>query len=298
MEMNLPNSERFNLMEYTMDKIESLQDEGDGYYTGKFFGQPILLRYLGELNDNLNKTIEKYSYVNHKSLTINYGIVTERDEIKSTEKIYIIRELIDPFKNFYFITNFEHHNKLIVIYQIICLFEYLHSFGIYYKYLKPQKIFIYEDVRIKLLNLIQTDTLDREHIINGPLNDDIRFFCPDVYNPSVEDIDKPYIDIYTIGCHLFYAIYNDLPWKNHESKKDILKSYISGKVFLEEGSMNNGYFAEHDPYVVGIIKRCITNGYESMAELKEDFESIPEIVLFKYEKFREFDYEKGNIDIK
>jgi hypothetical protein len=203
MENYLLNSHRFNLAEYQRSAIENLQDEGNGYLTGKFYDQPVLLRYLGDYDEHLSLLIEKYSCIDHKTLTINYGVICKKESNdKFIEKVHIIRELIESFKNFYFITNFEYHNKLIIIYQIICLFEYLHSFDIFYKYLKPQKIFIFEDIKVKILNLIQADTFQPNDIINGSLNDDLRFFCPDLYNPSILD---------SIGCHLFYeSITNSL----------------------------------------------------------------------------------------
>jgi serine/threonine protein kinase len=294
--MENTNYLKFNLLEIKYEQIEILQDEGNGYKTGIFYGQPVVLRRIGQNTENVRKMFLKYANINHAMLTINYGIVL-KEEADSTgelcEFIYVIRELFEG-KNFYFITNFEHHNKLIVIYQIILLFEYLHSFGVYYKFLKPQKIFLYHDVKVKVLNLIQYDHFERNDIINGPLNDDIRFFCPDIFNPEVEDLDKAYIDIYNIGCHIFYAVYQQLPWKDYESKADILKSYSKGEIFInnDDGGLKS-YYAEHDPAIVEIIKKCLGKQYVDINELKADFEDLPEIILYKYEGYKEFDYDTG-----
>jgi serine/threonine protein kinase len=292
--------QKFNLMEFTFEEIENLQDEGEGYYSGKFFGQPVLLRYLGEYNDSLRSVIEKYSYISHSDLTINYGIIVKKEVIggKAVEKVYVIRELVEG-KNFYFITGLEYHNKLIVMYQITCLMEYLHSFDIFYKYLKPQKILIYEDIKVKVLNLLQQDVFELNNIISGPLNDHTRFLCPDLYNPDNKaNLEQPFVDIYSIGCHLYYAIFNELPWTGCESKNQILANYLKGDIFLQEGTMKNSYFAEHDPFVVEMVRKCLTKGYNTISELKEDFQSLPEIILYNYEGYRDFDYVTGNFSIK
>jgi serine/threonine protein kinase len=279
------NTKRFNMMEFKFEQIENLvEKEGTDYYTGKLFGQPVVLRYIGEFSESLQTKILNFSQVNHSLLELTYGIVVKPEQEK--EHLYEIRELVEG-KNFYSITNYTLHNKLVILYEILSLIEYLHSFNIYYKFLKPQKILLYKDIKAKVLNLTPSNLNEREHILTSPLNDDLRFYCPDIYNLSVKDLEKPYIDIYNFGSLMFYAIYNQLPWLNCQSKEEILKNYINGESFLPDDRNNEK--------VDKVIKKCLFKQYETVTQLREDFEGLNEIGLYNKSGIVDFDYEMRKI---
>jgi serine/threonine protein kinase len=280
------NTKRFNMMEFKFEQIENpVEKEGSDYYTGKFFGQPVVLRYIGEFSEGLQSQILNFSQVNHSLLEITYGIVVKNDINTNKEYLYEIRELVEG-KNFYATTNYSFHNKIVILYQIVSLIEYLHSFNVFYKFLKPTKILLYKDIKVKVLNLTPSNFNERDQILSSPLNDDLRFYCPDIYNPQVIDLEKAYIDIYNIGCLMFYAIYDELPWLGCQSKEEILKCYLSGESFFKDSTGK-------DEKVIEMIRKCLFRQYETVTELRKDLESLKEIELFKESGFVDFDYEKG-----
>jgi serine/threonine protein kinase len=282
------NTKRFNMMEFKYDQIENpVVNEGSDYITGKLYGQPVVLRYIGEFSEELQQRILSFSQINHSLLEITYGIAVNIDGNK--EQLYEIRELVEG-KNFYSIANYVTHNKLVILYQLVSLIEYLHSFNVCYTFLKPPKILLYKDLRVKVLNLTSTNYNERDNVINAPLNDDLRFYCPDIYNNGVTDLNKPYIDIYNIGCFMFYAIYNQLPWNECQSKEEILKKYQNGETFLLDNNEN-----KKDEKIFEMIFKCLNKGYENITELRKDFESLKEIEKYKQDGFIDFDYEKGKI---
>lgn len=286
-------AEKFNMMEITLDQIEQLESKGEAYYTGLLYGMPVIIRKLGENTDKLQQLISGFSKYNHPSLTINYAVIikTESNNGIEIENVYIVRELVKG-KDFYCLTTMDNHNRLVILYKIICLLEYLHSFNIFYKFLRPSKIIISKDANVKLLNLIQMDQFKLEHLkTKALLNDEYRFYCPELFknSSSSEDLNKPYIDIYSVGCLIYYAIFQSMPWKDYQSKEEILSAYLNKKDFIPE----NDIIDDENSNIYKIIKCCLNGDYTSIGLLREDFEKLPQIALYLENGHVNFDYTKG-----
>lgn len=278
-------SEKYNLMNIQFDQIEQLEDKlGDGDYTGLLYGMPVIIRYIGINNESLQLIVSNLSKFNHPSFPINYGIMMKNNQV------YIVRDLVKG-KNFFSATNLDFHNLLVIIYKVICALEFIHSFNEYFTFLRPSKIICTTDINAKILDFIKDDKEILESLKKTPLNDEIRFYCPELYenNPNMKN---PFYDIYSVGCLIFYGVFQELPWKDCNSKEEILYLYKNKEIFLESESNyeNNKNFHR-------IVKMCLNNEYKSISELKEEWEKLEEIILFIKNDYVKVDYTKGKIKL-
>lgn len=292
LEKNNNISDKFNLMLINFSQIESVEERlGNGDYTGLLYGMPVIIRHIGKNTERLQEIVSDMSKYSHPNLTINYGIMLKPAD-DGEERVYIVRDLVQG-KNFYSSANLNNHNKLVVIYKMICVFEFLHSFDVFYIFLHPNNIIIGKDISVKIIDLIKDNEMKLEEIRKNPFNDEMRFFCPDLYNPNIDTTSllNPYVDIYSIGCHIFYAFFQELPWKNYNTKEEILNAYLNKETFLEDESRYGS-----DSFNIStfkIVSKCLSKDYSSIDELKNDLEEFEQIDRFIKDDFVDVDYEKG-----
>jgi serine/threonine protein kinase len=145
-------SEKYNLMEITKDKLDQIDENkvGPGVHIGLLYGMPVILYNIGKNTTFIQNTVSELSKYNHPSLALNYGYLIEKEktsEYKDTNKVYIVRELVIG-KNLHNIRLYHVHDRLVILYKLICLLEYLHSFDIFYLFLHPAKAIITQDLEI------------------------------------------------------------------------------------------------------------------------------------------------------
>jgi serine/threonine protein kinase len=288
-------TEKFNLMQISFDQIEHMEKKEDDIYTGLLYGMPVIVKYMGENNEFLQNLISDLSKYSHPGLAINYGIAAKFED--NLEKIFVVRELILGC-NFYSITELKYQdkvsvfNKLVAIYKLVCIFEFLHSFQQYYYFLFPKKIIITKDINVKLIDFMKNNNEILMKIKNSPLNDDFRFIHPLLLKGESSDKDGQSYDLYSIGCLIFYAIFEELPWKDFNSKEDIIAAYSENPSFLKD---QNSYGRKE---IFEIIEKCLKGDYNDVEDLRNELSELPEIKdhLDNNDKV-EVDYEKGKIII-
>jgi serine/threonine protein kinase len=281
-------AELYGLMELSFDQIDQLEDTiGDGDFTGLLFGMPVIIRYLGYNSERLQSLVRNLSIYNHPSTPINYGIMIKKE---NSEKVYIVRELFRG-KNFFSICNIDIYNKIIIIYKLICLLEFLHSFDVYYIFLKPGKIIFSSVMIVKLLDIVKDDEELLNNLKKTPFNDEIRFYCPELYNKTItlDDLKSPKFDIYSVGCIIFYAIFQELPWKDYNNKEEILNLYTNNENFLEEETKYNNEYI----HIIKLVRKCLNNEFVNISELKSEWEKFPEVVNYIKNDYVNVDFQKG-----
>ncbi len=295
-------SEKFNLMEVQKDRIEQLEENklGNRTHTGLLYGMPIVIRYIGKNNETVQSIVSDLSKYNHPSLALNYGYMLDKNS-EQEEEVYVIRELIKG-KNFFAAKGYTLHDQLVILYKIICIIEFLHSFNIYFKNLRPDKIIITDDVEIKLVDNIKND----EEFFNnlreqGTLSkDSYKYICPELFEITEKITDNKKLkkyDLYSLGCLMFFAATGKNPWENHNSKKDIIGAYnySQASFFIKDKDLvkthdSTGKLSE-------IIEKCLTNQYEEINKLREDFGKFPQVGFYLRDDLLEFNFKEGIIFI-
>ena len=131
-------SEEYNLMDIPKEKLDKLELNkiGHGVHIALLYGNPVILNIIGKNNTQIQKAVSKLSKHNHPSLALNYGftIFKNSGEYQDEDYVYIVRELVKG-KNFNNIHSYHIHDRLVMLYKLICLLEFLHSFDLYYLFL-------------------------------------------------------------------------------------------------------------------------------------------------------------------
>jgi serine/threonine protein kinase len=289
-------ADKFNMMLINFEQIENPENKlGNDDYTGLLFGMPVVIRYRGINSEKLQNLISDKSKYAHPNLSINYGIILKNEN--NVEKVYIARDLVKG-KNFFSISNLSLHNKLVILYKILCVLEFLHSFNFYYLFLAPKVIIVTNDINVKIVDLIKDDEEFFEKVKNNHLNDNSRFYHPDLLNNNnllnnFDNTKKAELDIFSFGCLLFYSIFQELPWKNCNSKEEIIEMVTKKQTFLEEESQYS-LSTDLDREMYKIINSCLNCDYkDGVKPLREKFETFPEIKKFIEEDYVDIDYEVG-----
>ena len=296
----MTESEKYNLMEISSEKLDQISYDkvGPGVHVAILYGMPVILKCIGKNNEETQVIVSDLSKYNHPSLALNYGFNIDKksENYQKTDKVYIVRELVKG-KNFHNIGNYHIHDKLVLLYKLICLLEFLHSFDVYYLFLHPTKIIITDDLEIKVIDHIKVNEDKLANIKIQSLNDETRFISPDLFK-KVDYSDKDLlnkIDLYTFGCLLFYSTTGELPWMKIENKDDIIKAWQQSKkcLFLESVE----HYTEDIIKVYHIIEKLLHYKYTSTEQVRLDFEKIPEVKDYLTNGTLMFDFEEESLKI-
>lgn len=298
--------DKYNLMDIAYNKLDQIVRDkvGNGVHVALLYGMPVILNRIGKNNISVQSTVSDLSKYNHPSLALNYGYMIEREnpssegEYSENDTTYIVRELVKG-KNFHNIGSFHYHDRLVLLYKLACLLEFLHSFNVYYLFLHPSKIIITDDIEVKLVDHIKINDDKHTIIKTQPLNDEARFIYPDLFS-QIDKIDKLdnktklYIDLYSFGCIAYYSMTGELPWGNKESKEEIVDSWLSTV------SNNNSYIdflREENTYnsetkkLYNLIEKLLTGKYDNTEEVRVALESLPEVQEYLKDGTLKFDFD-------
>ena len=288
-------SEKFNLMEVQKDRIEQLEENklGNRTHTGLLYGMPIVIRFIGKNVETVQQIVSDLSKYNHPSLALNYGYMLDKNS-EGEEEVYVIRELIKG-KNFFAAKGYTLHDQLVILYKTICIIEFLHSFNIYFKNLRPDKIIITDDVEIKLVDNIKNDdeffgALKDQLILT---KDSYRYICPELYEikDKITDHEKlKKFDLYSLGCLMFFSVTGKNPWEGYNAKKDIINAYNQSPAAFFIIEKEN--ITTTDKKLASIIERCLTNQFDDVNKLREEFGKFPQVILYLKDDVLEFDFKK------
>ena len=279
-------SEKYNLMEIKIDKIEEKTPHDAELNKGLLYGMVIAYRSIGQNTEECQSYVSDLSKYNHPSLSLVYGFAIDKDN----EMVYIIREWVSGHcfidKELF---NKDSHDRLVLLYKIICLFEFLHSFEISYNFLTPNKVIVTVDMDIKVIDLIKIDYSLHNRIKSGKYSNQLHFLHPKTFEKDFEIDKKTFIkdfDIYSIGCLIYYAISQKLPFSECHSLDELIKAK-SGKPDpfpFENDQMENAYH---------IAEKCLNGELESMEKLKDEFSKLPDVDDFIKTETINFNYNEG-----
>lgn len=290
--------EKYNLMEISKDKLDQIGENtvGSGVHVGLLYGMPIILYGIGRNTPQIQEIVSDLSKYNHPSLALNYGFLIDKqsEDYQESDKVYIVRELVKG-KNFHNIVTYHIHDRLVLLYKLICLMEFLHSFDVYYLFLHPSKIIITDDLEIKVVDHIKVN----EDVLNNlklqSLNDESRFIIPELFssNFKLDKVDSSallYADLYSFGCLLFYSVVGELPWSKMENKEDILKFRLQNelKSFLD----NEENYPDEIKKVYTIIDKLLNNKYSTTEQVRVEIENLSEVQDYIKNGTLMFDFEE------
>lgn len=286
-------SDKFNLMEITLSKLDQLDKNkvGQGVHIALLYGMPVILTKIGKNITYIQDKIADLSKYNHPSLALNYGFLIDKEnstevDYTETDDVYVVRELVKG-KNFHNLSAFHIHDRLVLLYKLVCLLEFLHSFDVYYYFLHPTKIIITDDLEVKVVDLIKIDEDKYYSLRSQVLDDEARFIHPDLLSDQVINLEKLdnkqmklSYDLYEFGCLLYYAVTGEVPWIEYETRDEINNAWIS--------TVNNNYskvdfLRDEDTYnpdmkrFYSMIDKLLCGKYESTEKLREEFSEIPEV---------------------
>lgn len=290
-------SEKYNLMKITEDKLDQIGKNavGPNVHVGLLYGMPVILYLIGKNTAVTQSIVSDLSKYNHPYLALNYGFYIDNDtkveDYKEADNVYIVRELVKG-KNFHNITAYDIHDRLVLLYKLICLLEFLHSFGVYYLFLHPSKIIITDDLEIKVVDHIKVNEDVLSNINLQSLNDETRFICPELFNATKlegsKNEDKQKIDLFSFGCILFYSVTGELPWSTMENKQDIYNCFNQNKeVFLK----SEEHYPEEIKKVYGLIDKLLNLKVLNTEEVRVEMEKLPEIIEYNKNGTLKFDFE-------
>lgn len=294
--------DKYNLMEISISKLDQIDRDkvGPGCHVALLYGMPVILNKIGKNTNFIQDTVANLSKFNHPSLALNYGFMIEKqegqneDDFSENDSTYIVRELVKG-KNFHNINSFHYHDKLVLLYKLICLLEFLHSFDIYYIFVHPSKIIITDDLEVKLVDHIKINEDKLNSIKSQPLNDEARFIFPELFYKDDLRLDKAenkkllQIDLYSFGAVFFYAITGELPWASFESKEEIIQNYknsVSPCVISTESSYNDDF-----KNVSELILGLLTFKFDNTEKVRSAFEKLPEVQEYLKNGTLKFDFE-------
>lgn len=291
----------YNLMKVSFDKIENIEkDKVDkDIHVGVLLGMPVVLYKIGKNTKENQEIVSELSKYNHPSLALYYGYTIE--SIEEIETTYLIRELVSG-KNFHSINKYHLHDKLIILYKICCLIEYMHSFNISFNILHPTKIIITDDIEIKLIDHInneQSKTKQFQLSIEEKYNDDeLRFIHPNLLF-NINDNEKYNIflyDSYSFGCLMIYGIYDIFPFDEYENISQIINLSNEERVSVHKKLINNRKNTNTDRFLTPILNlmKGISNNSNTppIEEMRLFLEKQNEVQEYKRDGTYKFDFDE------
>ena len=279
-------SEKYNLMEIKLEKIEEKTPHDTELNKGLLYGMVIAYRVIGNNNEECQQYVSDLSKYNHPSLSLVYGFAIE----KESNVVNIIREWVSGhcfLDKELFLK--DSHDRLVLLYKIICLFEFLHSFDISYNFLTPNKVIVTVDMDIKVIDLIKMDYSVHSRIKKGKYTQQFHFLHPKVFEPDFNIEKKTFLkdlDIYSIGCLIYYAISNKIPFAGCQTIEELIKAK-TGKLDAFEDS------TEQLKQAYEIANKCLSGQYESVEKLKDEFSKLQDVDDFIKNETINFNYNEG-----
>lgn len=279
-------SEKYNLMEIKIEKIEEKTPHDTELNKGLLYGMVIAYRSIGENNFECQSYVSDLSKYNHPSLSLVYGFAIE----KENNLVNIIREWVSGHcfldKELF---NKDTHDRLVLLYKIICLFEFLHSFEISYNFLTPNKVIVTVDMDIKVIDLIKIDYSVYKRMISGKYSHQLNFLHPKVFDKDFEIDKKTFLkdfDIYSIGCLIYNAISQKIPFSSCNSVEELI---IAKSGQLDAFEFGNDQIKS----AFEIAENCLSQKYDSIEKLKNDFSNLPDVDDFIKNETINFNYNEG-----
>lgn len=291
-------SDKYNLMEISFNKLDYLAKNklGNCEHCALLYGMPVVLKKVGKNNSKTQDIVSELAKYNHPSIALNYGFIIDSNANNSSsdftedDDVYIVRELVKG-KNFNNITSYHLHDRLVLLYKLFCLMEYLHSFNVYYITFRPSKIIITDDLEIKLLDSIKINENILNTIKSVSIQNEFRFIHPDLLDNNNNNFNNLELsslrqyDLYSFGCLMYYSISGNLPWKSISNKEDIVNHYNKqlNKCFLNIENNNNSTIMfnkesnENTDRFEGLILNLLNNKFDKSETVRTELESIPEV---------------------
>lgn len=294
------DNDKFNLMEISVEKLEQrIKNESHpDIQLGVLYSMPVVLRNIGKNDDKVENIVSSMAKYNHPTLSLNYGYMLDKDELNPNENVvYIVRELVRG-KNFHSIFNYHIHDRLVFLYKIICLLEFLHSFDFCYIFLHPNKLIITDEVDIKLIDHIKMNDeklLQFQHK-SGLISDEERFISPELYKITsllkCSDDQKKKFDLYSFGCLFFYAVTGELPWGKLDSVEKISEQFSKESNFLEFENNYPESCKKLLPLISNILSQKLTT-----EEVRLEMEKFQEIIEYNKDAKLMFDFEGASLKV-
>lgn len=294
------DNDRFNLMEISVDKLEqrNKNENTPDIQLGVLYSMPVVLRNIGKNSEKVENIVASMAKYNHPTFALNYGYMLDKiEEYPNENFVFIVRELVKG-KNFHSIFNYHIHDRLVFLYKIICLLEFLHSFDFCYIFLHPNKLIITEEVDIKLVDHIK---INDEKLLNfqhksGSISDEERFISPDLYKitslDKCSDDQKKRFDIYSFGCLMFYAVTGELPWSKYDSIEKINVEFSKENKFIENS------YPEESKNALTLVEKIIPITSKMTAEeVRIEMEKFTEIKEYNKDGKLMFDFENASLKV-
>jgi serine/threonine protein kinase len=283
-------SEKYNLMEIRLEKIEEKTPHDNELNKGLLYGMVIAYRLVGSNNEECQTYVSDLSKYNHPSLSLVYGFAIDKD----TNSVNIIREWVSGHcfidKELF---NKDAHDRLVLLYKIICLFEFLHSFEISYNFLTPNKVIVTVDMDIKVIDLIKIDYTVLNKLKSGKYNTQLNFLHPKVFENDFIIDKKTFIkefDIYSIGCLIYFAITQSIPFASATNLEELITAKSGKLESFQDG--NEELKAAYE-----IASKCLSGEIDSVEKLKEEFCKLPDVDDFIKNETINFNYNEGKLMI-
>lgn len=287
----------YNLMKVSFDKIENIEkDKVDkDIHVGVLLGMPVILYKIGKNTKENQEVVSELSKYNHPSLALYYGYTIE--SIEEVETTYLIRELVSG-KNFHSINKYHLHDKLIILYKICCLIEYMHSFNISFNILHPTKIIITDDIEIKIIDHInngQSKIKEFQLSIEKDNNDELRFIHPNLLC-NINEKDNIFLyDLYSFGCLMIYGIYELFPYDEYDNISKIINLSNEERVSSHEKLINsrkNNNTERFSIPILNLMKGISNNSNTPIEEMRLFLEKQNEVQEYKRDGTYKFDFDE------
>ena len=273
-------SEKYNLMEIKLEKIEEKTPHDNELNKGLLYGMVIAYRVVGPNNEECQTYVSDLSKYNHPSLSLVYGFAIDKDN----NSVNIIREWVSGHcfidKELF---NKDAHDRLVLLYKIICLFEFLHSFEISYNFLTPNKV----------IDLIKIDYTVLNKLKSGKYNTQLNFLHPKVFENDFIIDKKTFIkefDIYSIGCLIYFAITQKIPFASCTNLEELITAKAGKLESIQDAN-------EELKSAYEIASKCLSGEIDSVERLKEEFCKLPDVDDFIKNETINFNYNEGKLGI-
>jgi serine/threonine protein kinase len=145
---------------------------------------------------------------------------------------------------------------------------------------------------IKVIDLIKIDYSVHNRIKSGKFSHQFNFLHPKVFEKDFLIDKKTFLkefDIYSIGCLIYFAITQKIPFAGCNSIEELMKAKAGS---LEASEETN----EQMKKAYDIANKCLNQkeGFESVEKLKEEFSKLADVEDFIKNETINFNYNEGN----